>query len=507
VSEREQPRLGPAASPADALRRLIGRGSVYTLGLAVQMLAAFIVIPVLTRLLTPSAYGRVAAGLVVFTLLAIIAGAGLPDAAQRTFFGGRDGPSDARRLTLAVVVIACVISLILDLTGALWAPLFGLHYTGVLRLAVWGGAAGAVTFGAQAVLRAEERAWAFLAITVLGTIGGQSLGLALTAALHSPTAYMAGLVAGTALAAVTGLAITSAYRAGLPRLSHVREGLALGLPIVPHGLSVYLLASADRIVIAAILGLAATGRYQVAYGVGGLGVALITALNQAWLPIVLGAPGHNRWEILTATSRVVGLIAAFVASTLALLAPLGLLIAAPPSYGRAALVPVAAIVAFSALPYATSSIYFQIVFVLGRTRVMAAAAPAAAAVNIAINVALLPIIGLVGAAIATVAAYAVLPAIVALRARRLVSLPQAERDSLGAWVLAAPFVVAGALLPWGTLGAGLRVTGVLAAAVGGYRLIGAAMRNSSTVAEVQPAPDAEPPISTGRLRPTVEASP
>jgi O-antigen/teichoic acid export membrane protein len=504
VSEDNHRERSSANPPAEAIRRLVGRGSVYTLGLALQMLTAFLVVPVITRLLTPAAYGRAAAGLVVFTLLSIVSGAGLPDAATRVFFAGPDGPRDARRLMLALAAIAVVLSLILDLTGPLWAPLFGFSYGAVLQLAVWGGAVGAVNFGAQMVLRAQERAWTFLGVSMLGTVGGQAVGLALTAALHSATGYIAGVVAGAAVAAIAGLVRISAFRAGLPRLREVRTSLALGLPIVPHGLAIYVLASADRIVIAAILGLAATGRYQVAYAVGGLGVALVTAVNQAWLPVVLGAPANSRWEVLTATSRVVNLIAAVIAGALALVAPLGLLIAAPPAYGRAALVPVAAIVAFSAVPYATSGTYFQIVFARGRTGVMAIAAPVAAAINIALNVLLLRPIGLTGAAIATAAAYAALPAIVWLRARRLVSLPRADRDALGAWLMAAPFVAAGALLPSDALGALARcLLGIVELAVA-YRLIRAAIEGSSTV----PSALSEPGLETSApIRPTVQARP
>jgi O-antigen/teichoic acid export membrane protein len=502
VTEAANPDPSAANSSAEAVRRLIGRGSVYTLGLALQMLTAFLVVPVITRLLTPASYGRAAAALVVFMLLSIVGGAGLPDAAARVFFAGPDGPREARRLTLAVVVVAFGLSLVMDLTGPLWAPLVGLSYGAVFQLAVWGGALAAVSFASQMVLRAEERVWAFLGVTLVGTIGGQAAGLALTVVSHSATGYIAGVVAGTAVAAGAGLVLTSAMRAGMPRLREVRRGLALGLPIVPHGLAVYMLASADRIVIAAVLGLAATGRYQVAYAVGGLGVAVVTALNQAWLPVVLGAPAQSRWDVLTATSRVVNVIAAMIASGLALLAPLGLLIAAPASYGRAALVPVAAIVAFSAVPYATSSTYFQIVFVRGRTGVMALAAPAAAAVNIALNLVLLRPIGLIGAAIATVAAYAVLPAIVWLRARRLVSLARADRDALAAWLMAVPFVAAGALLPSDALGAVLRLVVGFVAIAGAYHVIRRALQSSTAVAPppTGPALEASPPI-----RPTVQA--
>lgn len=496
-------RNAPSAhAPAAAIRRLVGRGSVYTLGMALQMLTAFLVVPVVTRLLTPASYGRVAAGLVLLTLLAFVGGAGLPDAATRVFFTSPDGPRDARRLTLAVAMIAFALALILELTGPLWAPAFGAGYGAVLQLAVWGGAVGAVNFGLQMVLRAEERAWAFLAMTLIGTIGGQAAGLVLTATTHSSTGYLAGVVGGAVVAAAAGLAMTSTLRAGLPRLRDVRSGLALGLPIVPHGLAVYAVAAADRIVIAAILGLAATGRYQVAYAVGGAGVSLITALNQAWLPVVLGTPERDRWDVLTATSRVVNLIGAVIAGALALLAPLALVIAAPASYGRGALVPVAAIVAFSAVPYATSGTYFQIVFACGRTGVMALAAPTAAVINIALNLALLRLIGLTGAAIATVAAYAVLPAVVWLRARHLVSLRQADRDAVLAWVMAAPFVIAGALLPSDALGAVARLVLGMVGVGAAYHLVRTTLRTSNLAAP------AEPPLETSApVRPTVQAGP
>jgi O-antigen/teichoic acid export membrane protein len=484
VTQEAHHRPPAVVSSGDALRRLFGRGSVYTLALAIQMLAALLVVPLLTRFLTPSSFGRVAAGIVIYTVLSIIGAAGLPEAAARTFFAGSDGPRDARRLILAMTCVALLLSLVADLSGPLWAPLFGLRYGGVLRLAVWGGAAGAVMLGTQSLLRAAEQVWAFVGVASTAAVGGQVIGLTLAALLRSATAYMAGIATGAGLAALAGLTVTRSLRAGIVGFDELRKGLALGLPIVPHSLAVSMLASADRVVIAATLGLAAAGRYQVAYAVGSVGVALVIALNQAWQPLLLGAPEANRWEILADTSRVIHLVAACVASLLALSAPLALVVASPASYGRTALVPVAAIVAFSALPYATSGTYFQVVFLSGRTRVMALAAPLAAGVNIALNLALLPVIGLVGAAVATVVAYAVLPCAVALRARRMVSLPGALRDALRAWLFASPFVALGALLPRGELGVTVRIVAAITAVAGGFHLLRSAIRRSTAVVDL-----------------------
>ena len=447
--------------------RLFGRGSVYTLVLGMQMLSGFLVLPVLTRLLAPAAYGQVAAALVVSLAVSIIAGAGLPDAAARVFFGhsgGASGPDDARRLISSLLWIAPIVGLAADLTGPLWAPALGLHYGSVLRVGVWCGAAGALLSGAQALLRVAERVWSFLIAALVAVIGGQGLGVTLAAIEHSATAYMTGIMIAMVLAAAVALLISGTLRMARPRLRELRRGLAVGLPIVPHSLAVAMLAAADRVLIVALLGLRAAGRYQVAYAIGGVGVAVITAINQAWLPLSLGARAEQRWDMLTATSRVVHLAAGIVAVTLALLAPVALVIAAPASYGRSALVPVVAVVALSALPYATCGTYFQVVLVSGRTRIMALAAPIAATVNVVLNLLLLHPLGLVGAAIATVAGYVLMAAIIAARARRIVGLTGAGRDALIGWVLATPFIAAGALLPTSPAGVTARVAAGLVAA-------------------------------------------
>lgn len=455
------------ASSSHTLRRLFGRGSAYTVGLAVQMSAALLVVPIVTRLLSVKSYGEIGAALVVYMILSILATAGLSQAISRVFFQGPDGPRKAHQFVVATVAAAILIAIVADLTGPLWAPLVSLKYSAVLRIAVWGGAAAAVLLSVQSVLRCADRVKAFLVAGAIASLGAQLLGLGLVALSGSPAGYMGGLAIGTVAGAVAGLAATGSLRHGWPSVHELRGGLALGAPLIPHGLAIYLLASADRIAIAAILGFVEVGRYQVAYAIGSLGVALITALNQAWIPLLMGTPARQRWVTLRDTSRVVHRFSALVAGGLAVAVPLALSLAAPASYERAALVPVSAVVAFSVLPYATSCAYFHVLFITGNTRIMAVAAPLAAGVNVLMNVLLLPAMGLLAASVATVAAYAVLAGVGAWKAQRLVALPGVGKDALRAWALAAPLVAAGALLPPTLAGNSLRValaTLILAAA-------------------------------------------
>jgi O-antigen/teichoic acid export membrane protein len=498
---RSTTRPAAAASSGEALRRLFGRGSIYTLVLGIQMSAAFIILPVVTRLLSARGYGEVASGLVVFSTLSIVAAAGLPEALSRSFYNAEDGPQQAQQLVAGVVVLALVAALVADLTGSLWSPIFSLHYSGVLRLAVWAAAAAAVLLAVQSLLRASDRAWAFLVVAVIATVGGQGVGVALLVlGGGSPASYMAGLTIGTGAAALVGLVLTGSARRGLPGRAQMRTALALGLPLIPHSLAVFLLVSADRVAIGRILGLDAVGRYQVAYAIGGLGVSVITALNQAWIPLLLGAERDRRWEILAATSRVVHLFGALLAGAIALGTPLALLMAAPASYGRHELVAVSAIVAFSILPYATSSTFFHAIFLEGRTKVMAVAAPLAVLVNVVVNVALLSTVGLVGAAIATVASYVFLAGFVARASTRVVRLRGTLGDCLASWALAAPVVVAGAYLPLGAVGTAVRLLLGALLVVAAARLARGLRRSRLTQearAEPRHAPAREPVAMAG----------
>ena len=487
VSDR---RPAATTSSGDALSRLFGRGSIYTLVLAIQMSAGFIVVPLVTRLLSARGYGEVAAGLVVFSTLSIIAAAGMPEAASRAFFQHEQGPRHARQLVTATVLLAIGAAVAADLTGPLWAPLFNLQFSGVLRLAVWSSAGAAVLLAVQSLLRAADRPWSFLLVAILASVGGQGLGVGLLIwGGGSPASYMAGLTIGTCSAALLGLIITGSVRTALPNRAQARRALALGLPLVPHSLATFLLVSADRVAIGRVLGLGDVGRYQVAYAIGGFGVSIITALNQAWLPLLLGAQREKRWEILRSTSRAVHRIGGLVAAAIALATPLGLLVAAPASYGRAELVSVSAVVAFSILPYATSCTFFHAIFLEGRTRIMALAAPLAVLINLAVNVALLRATGLVGASIATVVSYAFLAALAAWASGRVVPLPGTLRDSLVAWAIAAPLVAAGAWLPLGPAGTAVRLLLGVAVMVAAVR-VGIDLKRTR-LAEAAAEPDRE----------------
>lgn len=387
--------------------RLLRQGSVYTLGTLLQLSAAALVVPLLTRLLSATEFGVVALAMTIQILLSQAVGGGLPTAITRAFFDGRgsSGREISRRLIISTVLLATGATAIVGLSAPLWIRHLAAGDTTPVAIAIVLAIPAAVCGSALALLRVQERAAAFLSITMLGSVGAQLTGLtALVSTRGGPVAYLVGYGAAVAGSAVVGLFITGSLgsRPASPRL--LRTSLAIGLPAISINLSAFILSTGDRFVIQVMEGPAEVGRYQVAYALGTLALTFLSALNLAWLPITFDLTDEGRWPGLAATTHLVLQIAAMLCAAIALVAPIGLRIMAPASYETSELVGVSALVALAALPWAMILAAGQVLLWRRDMRPILWIAPVAAILNLLLAVTLLPPLGLTGVAVATLVA-------------------------------------------------------------------------------------------------------
>jgi O-antigen/teichoic acid export membrane protein len=177
--------------------------------------------------------------------------------------------------------------------------------------------------------------------------------------------------------------------------------------MVPQQLSGWILGAGDRVVIAHVLGSAAVGRYSVAYNVGSLGFLLLVFVNQAWMPRIYAVADRAARSRLLASSRdMMNLLLIPVVCGLAAGAPVVLEVWVPKSFHPAELTPIVAIVAICTFPFGQFLANLRALMSEGKTGRAAVATLIAAAVNIGLNVVMVPFLGITGSAIATVLAYA-----------------------------------------------------------------------------------------------------
>jgi O-antigen/teichoic acid export membrane protein len=425
--------------------------------------------------LPATAYGVIAVALIVQLALALGGAAGLPETLARTYFQSADGPVRARALVALALATSLVVALLAELAGPAWSrALLDLPYDAPVRLAVWSSVPLAGLLTAQALLRATDRPRAFLASAVVGTAGAQALGLAFVALGDpTPTTYLFGVTVGVAVAAAIAVVASGIAVRGLADLVFVRSTLRLSVPTVAHSLGAYVIWAGNRAVVNHLEGSAAAGRFQVAFLVGGLTVLFVSAIYGAWSPIVFGVAEERRWSTLADTTDAVYRVAAIGAAATAVGAPVALVVLTPPEYEPLDLAPVSALVALSAVPFVMYCANLQVILWHGRTLALAWLTPLVAAVNVAANFALIPILGLRGAAVATVIAYVLQALALRAFAQRLRDVPWRRRAFVEACVLTVGAVAAGVVLPTGGAWLALRAAAALALAA---LLAGAAAR-------------------------------
>jgi O-antigen/teichoic acid export membrane protein len=395
----------PAAT--NALRAMFTRDFIYLGVSALQVVLAALVTPVLTRRVGVGEFGQLALAIVVAQLLGVALSFGLPFGAQRVF-AGEDGDRRSRGVLAISAVLAVAASLVAVVTAPAWGPAVGLDQVLEARLAALWAACFALTWTSLAMLRSRDKLRMAIFVAALQSVGAQASGVLL---LYwwgpTVTSYLCGLIIGQGAAALAGLLALTPDWSALAALRRYSATFLFGLPMVPQELSGWILGVGDRVVVRHVLGSVAVGRYSVAYNVGSLGFILLVFVTQAWMPRIYAVADRAARSRLLASSRdMMNLLLIPVVCGLAAGAPVVLEVWVPPSFHPAELTPIVAIVAVCTFPFAQFVANLRALMSEGRTAQAAVATLVAAAVNIGLNVVMVPFLGITGSAIATVLSYA-----------------------------------------------------------------------------------------------------
>jgi O-antigen/teichoic acid export membrane protein len=254
------------------------------------------------------------------------------------------------------------------------------------------------------------------------------------------------------------------------------DGLRVGLPTLPHQISLYLAVGGLVLVATHLLGPSAGGRANIVLTLGVGGAVLIAAMNNAWAPAVYRAAPEHRRAVLDDSTRRIGLLAACVAGTIALAGPWLLAVLAPADYEPEGLVAALAVVTAATVVSVVYLASGHLVFASGRTTALALTTPLSVAVGLAVAAALTPAFGLVGLASGYVVIYVLLALATTWVQRRVSDTPWWPPLMPVAWLLTGAFTAGGALLPVTGAGAAVRLGAAALALLGGFAVIVRAVR-------------------------------
>jgi O-antigen/teichoic acid export membrane protein len=451
------------------LRRLTGESVVYGLGQAAGRGLQMLLVPVFTRVFAPAVYGVVDLLGLATAIAALLVVMGTDAALARFFYEAAD--ESARRTMVSTSALWRLgVCLAVTVVLVLVAPAFSRFlldspdYAKYVRLAALSIPFTAFFLFQNDVLRVTFQPWKFIALNLANTIlvGGLSILFVV--------AWQRG-VAGVLYARILGDAVTAAF--GFVLIRHSLGGrfdrallgrmLAFGAPLIPVAVAYWALQYADRWTLAHYADLAAVGVYSVAVKMGAAMMLAVSAFHLAWGPFAFARARDPGAAALF--SRVLTLyvaVAASIALALGLFAPEALALLVPAPYVAAALP--GAVLGFAAVAHGAYYVAALGASLALRNDILAWTSLVAALVALALNLALVRPLGLLGVAIATCTGFALSTALVYAWAQRVRPIPFRGLRALFLFVLGLAALAGGVAAAHATGGGGPASLGVRAAA-------------------------------------------
>jgi len=396
------------------LRRLASSSVVYALTGFAQQSVGFLLMPIYTRVIPPAEYGILEMYTAFLSIAMMAVTLGLTSAINKVYH--RDCETDDERQSVVATALMATLPLMVVVGGILLAladPISAKltgdeNHGGLLRIAVVSSLCNAVLAMVLGGLRAQERTFAFSTVSLVQFALALGLNVLLVAVVGLG---VEGVLIGNLSANAAALALGMWMGRGGSRVAFdrrlVRPLFAFGVAIIPAMLSSWVMDVSDRYLLRLFRDLSEVAQYGVGYKFGLAVQALVTwPFQLAWPAVAFGISkdeGHEHTyaRVLTYLLLVLMLVVlAFVGVSKSLL---------PIVIGQK-YEPACRVVPIIAAAYALNALVYCVspgIHVGGRTKALSVVGIVAAVSNIALCLVLIPLYGMMGAAWATVIAYAV----------------------------------------------------------------------------------------------------
>jgi O-antigen/teichoic acid export membrane protein len=412
------------------LKRLVAHSGVYGIGILIQAVLGVLLLPLYTHYLTRADYGAIETVNAGTALLAVVLYGGITTAFFRFYFQASDPEWRTRVLrtsvwftmSTATVGALVLLALAVPISDALFGGPSRANLIRAGAIALW----AQMNYGQVASLfRAEERSTQFVAASVANLLISVGATVVLVVGFEEGAiGVLVGNLTGTLVVWMALFGYRRKLLAPMLDRSLLRKMQRFGLPLAASGLALWAINFIDRFFLVVIAGESETGLYSIAVRIASVVGLLLAAFSTAWPAFAYSLDDDGRArETFSYVLTYLLYAACWLSLALGLLAPWLVRLAAP---SNPAFWPASRAVAL--LSFATAALAGYVVTVTatsrtGRTKFNWAITGSGAAVNIVLNVLLIPSYGMMGAAIATVAAYTWMFLVASWYAQRIYPVP------------------------------------------------------------------------------------
>ncbi|MFH0882960.1 MAG: oligosaccharide flippase family protein [bacterium] len=426
------------------LKRLLKTSSLYALGDLITRGMNFFLLPIYTAFLTPEDFGIIGIANVLAMMFPIVFTLGIRGAALKFYYDYQD--EQERRTFYGTIWI---FSIVLPTLGYILIEFAGRSFHGslfeqvpfdpYLHLTLLIGFLTAVFVTIpRELFRAAERPTAYssmnLGVFLLSTAFTFWLVVGLKRGAEG--ALLAKVLGNVVVAVPLGVFLVRYVRIRFDT-KMFRRALAYSIPMIPHMLSLWLLASVGRLILERHVPLADVGRFNFAFTLSSVLFLLASAMNNALIPVFgnLVRGDELREKNAARASTYLVAMTTGLALPMYLFMPEALHLLTPPSYHGAA----------GPFPLLLLGFLFNALYTIpanvltlgaGNSRIIGVSTITAAVLNVGLNLLLVPKFGVMGAALTHAITYAVFFAICYYFAQRILPLHY-EYFNIGVFLLIA----------------------------------------------------------------------
>ncbi|MCD6579125.1 oligosaccharide flippase family protein [bacterium] len=389
-------------------REFLSHAKNYAFATLITKGIGFLLIPIMTRLLTPSEYGILSVFGSIVSVSLIIIGFGIPGAVNRYYHEKTNDFKEYLGTNVFFLFVAGGIWFILLLSFQhRLSKIFNFNPK-LLLLAFVVATMGVFYQVYLYYLNAKKKSALYARMQI---IKGTSLPIMsiIWITLLTYNRYMGAIYSNLVIGFV--MAVLSIYillknSKFKFNIKHVWYSLKFGIPWIPHALSGFVLSYFDRIIINQLNGAKDAGLYSFAYNVGMVLYIIVMAFSKSWNPIFYEKMNQKKFkdinDIASANNRIIVAIAVFL---ILFSKEIAMLMANNRYYNAFGLIPIIVVSYVFVFIY---TLYVNFSFYRKKTYLISLNTFLAGAINIVLNYCFIPKYGYKIAAITTLFSYIIL---------------------------------------------------------------------------------------------------
>lgn len=387
---------------------LLSGSAVYLASNILNALIPFALLPFLTSYLSPVEYGEVAIFNTLLGALSAFVGLGVVGVAGRKYYDGDLVENDLKHFIAACLQVLIVSSVLVFAVLFVFKGQLAKWLDLNTKWIMWAVIVSAVSVVIQIrLVQWQVRKEAHLYGVLLISQSAVNMSISLLFVVFFLQGSDGRICAQVLTIGIFGsIALALLKRGGLLSFlvwkpDYIKEILKFGIPLIPHVGGIFLLATVDRFVINAELGLAEVGIYMVAVQLTSAMSIIFDAINKAYVPWLFERLKGNLYDEKVQIVLYTYAWFAFVLclSGLAfLVGPWLVTLIAGPKYE-----PAGAVIGWLALGQAFEGMYLMVTnytFYSKRTGFLSLATITAGLINVVLLIMLIGVLGIKGAAIA-----------------------------------------------------------------------------------------------------------